>query len=91
MRLGCHLLQLNVKLNRDNVDISYPPIVQSGGAYDLRPSAANDERPLQYDVVLLAIGAPGFPKLINFLSGCKQRSLRWSTMVRTTSALKSTN
>jgi nucleosome binding factor SPN SPT16 subunit len=47
-----------VKLNRDNVDISYPPIVQSGGVYDLRPSAANDERPLQYDVVLLAIGAP---------------------------------
>ena len=46
-----------MKLNRDNVDISYPPIVQSGGVYDLRPSAANDERPLQYDVVLLAIGA----------------------------------
>lgn len=49
--------QINVKLNQENVDISHPPIVQSGGTYDLRPSAVNDERPLQYDVILLAIGA----------------------------------
>ncbi|KAK9903552.1 hypothetical protein WJX75_008667 [Coccomyxa subellipsoidea] len=46
-----------VKLKADNVDISYPPIVQSGGVYDLRASATNDDRPLQYDVVLMAIGA----------------------------------
>jgi nucleosome binding factor SPN SPT16 subunit len=45
-----------VKLKADNVDISYPPIVQSGGVYDLRASATNDDRPLQYDVVLMAIG-----------------------------------
>ena len=30
---------------------------QSGGVYDLRASAVNDERVLQYDVVLIAIGA----------------------------------
>lgn len=49
--------KINVKLKADMVDISYPPIVQSGGVYDLRAGAANDDRPLQYDVVLMAIGA----------------------------------
>ncbi|CAL8465250.1 g4785 [Coccomyxa elongata] len=48
--------KINVKLKADMVDISYPPIVQSGGVYDLKAGASNDERPLQYDVVLMAIG-----------------------------------
>ncbi len=52
-----------VKLKAENVDISYPPIVQSGGVYDLRPSAVNDDRPMQYDVVLMGIGE-AFPHAV---------------------------
>lgn len=56
--------KINVKLKADMVDISYPPIVQSGGVYDLKAGASNDERPLQYDVVLMAIGAARFPSFL---------------------------
>ena len=28
--------KLSVKLRQDNVDIAYPPIIQSGGDYDLK-------------------------------------------------------
>ena len=49
--------KLGIKLRADNVDIAYPPIVQSGGVYDLRASAQSDERHLQYDVITASIGA----------------------------------
>ena len=49
--------KLGVKLRADNVDIAYPPIVQSGGVHDLRASAASDDRHLQYDVITASIGA----------------------------------
>lgn len=54
-------LKMSVKLKAEAVDISYPSIVQSGGVYDLKASAVNDERPLQYDVVLIAIGGRFLP------------------------------
>ncbi|ODQ63257.1 SPT16-domain-containing protein [Nadsonia fulvescens var. elongata DSM 6958] len=38
------------------LDWSYTPIVQSGGAYDLRPSAQSDNKPLQGDVILCSLG-----------------------------------
>ncbi|XVF41714.1 hypothetical protein PTKIN_Ptkin01aG0302300 [Pterospermum kingtungense] len=49
-----------VKLKPENVDICYPPIFQSGGEFDLRPSAASNEENLYYDsasVILCAVGA----------------------------------
>ena len=46
-----HLLQ------QDLLDSAYPPTVQSGGVYDLKASAQNNDRPLQYDVILMSIGA----------------------------------
>lgn len=49
-----------VKLKPDNVDICYPPVFQSGGVFDLRPSAISNEDPLYYDalgVIICAIGA----------------------------------
>lgn len=49
-----------VKLKSDNVDICYPPVFQSGGVFDLRPSAISNEDPLYYDalgVIICAIGA----------------------------------
>lgn len=46
-----------VKLKADKVDIAYPPVLQSGGRYDLKVGATNDESPLKYDVILGSIGA----------------------------------
>ncbi|KAJ6359583.1 hypothetical protein OIU77_003731 [Salix suchowensis] len=48
------------KLKADNVDICYPPIFQSGGEFDLRPSAASNDEPLYYDsasVIIIAVGS----------------------------------
>ncbi|KAL3130646.1 hypothetical protein ABBQ38_008037 [Trebouxia sp. C0009 RCD-2024] len=49
--------KIQVKLNPQNLDIAYAPIVQSGGQYDLKVSAASDERRLEYDVILCSLGA----------------------------------
>jgi hypothetical protein len=49
--------KMSIKLKAEAVDISYPPIVQSGGVFDLKASATSDDRHLQYDVVLISIGA----------------------------------
>ncbi|EEF29061.1 FACT complex subunit SPT16 [Ricinus communis] len=49
-----------VKLRAENCDICYPPIFQSGGDFDLRPSAASNDELLYYDpasVIIVAIGA----------------------------------
>ncbi|GAV70889.1 Peptidase_M24 domain-containing protein/Rtt106 domain-containing protein/SPT16 domain-containing protein [Cephalotus follicularis] len=49
-----------VKLKAENVDICYPPIFQSGGEFDLRPSAASNDELLYYDsasVIICAVGA----------------------------------
>ena len=48
--------KIQVKLNPQNLDIAYAPIVQSGGQYDLKVSAASDERRLEYDVILCSLG-----------------------------------
>ncbi|KAH7834353.1 hypothetical protein Vadar_015117 [Vaccinium darrowii] len=52
--------KVKVKLKADNVDICYPPIFQSGGNFDLRPSASSDDEFLYYDsasVIICAIGS----------------------------------
>ena len=40
----------------DSVDWCYPPIVQSGGKYDLRPSAVSNENRLHAGVIICSIG-----------------------------------
>ena len=47
---------VGVKLKQDLLDIAFPATVQSGGVYDLRATAQNDERPLKYDVITVSIG-----------------------------------
>ncbi|ESQ38472.1 hypothetical protein EUTSA_v10028377mg [Eutrema salsugineum] len=50
----------NVKLRAENVDICYPPIFQSGGKFDLKPSAASNDELLTYDpasIIICAVGA----------------------------------
>ncbi|XP_073149297.1 FACT complex subunit SPT16 [Henckelia pumila] len=52
--------KIKVKLKSDNVDICYPPIFQSGGEFDLRPSASSNDENLFYDstsVIICAIGS----------------------------------
>lgn len=52
--------KVNCKLKADNVDICYPPIFQSGGKFDLRPSAVSNEEALYYEtasVIICAVGA----------------------------------
>lgn len=51
------------QIDRDRVDMSYPPIVQSGGAYNLKPNAETTEEVLHYGtadssgVILVSMGA----------------------------------
>ncbi|XP_057792000.1 FACT complex subunit SPT16-like [Salvia miltiorrhiza] len=52
-------LKIGVKLKAENVDICYPPIFQSGGNFDLRPSATSTDDSLYYDspsVIICAVG-----------------------------------
>lgn len=52
--------KIKVKLKAENVDICYPPIFQSGGKFDLRPSASSNDDSLYYDsasVIICAIGS----------------------------------
>ncbi|KAJ4876201.1 FACT complex subunit SPT16 [Raphanus sativus] len=49
-----------VKLKPECVDICYPPIFQSGGKFDLKPSAVSNDDLLTYDpgsVIICAVGA----------------------------------
>ncbi|KAJ8755334.1 hypothetical protein K2173_019132 [Erythroxylum novogranatense] len=48
------------KLKAEAVDICYPPIFQSGGEFDLRPSATSNDEYLYYDsasVIICAVGS----------------------------------
>nr|XP_043628802.1 FACT complex subunit SPT16-like [Erigeron canadensis]XP_043628810.1 FACT complex subunit SPT16-like [Erigeron canadensis] len=52
--------RIKVKLKADNVDICYPPIFQSGGNFDLKPSASSNDDNLSYDtasVIICALGS----------------------------------
>ncbi|KAJ8447120.1 hypothetical protein Cgig2_022849 [Carnegiea gigantea] len=52
--------KLKVKLKAENVDICYPPIFQSGGQFDLRPSASSNDDNLYYEsasVIICAVGS----------------------------------
>ncbi|MEW5314858.1 MAG: hypothetical protein WDW38_006323 [Sanguina aurantia] len=48
--------KVNVKLKADAVDLAYPPVFQSNGAYDLRVSAPNDNNLGHSGVILVSIG-----------------------------------
>ncbi|KAJ6809960.1 FACT complex subunit SPT16-like [Iris pallida] len=53
-------LKVKVKLKAENVDICYPPIFQSGGKFDIKPSASSNDDDLYYDstsVIICAIGS----------------------------------
>ena len=45
--------KIKLKLHPEYVDIAYPPIIQSGGKYDLRPSAESDHGLLASDGAII--------------------------------------
>jgi nucleosome binding factor SPN SPT16 subunit len=48
--------KIQVKLKADNCDVAYPPIIQSGGKYDLKVSAGSDDHTLHHGVIVVALG-----------------------------------
>ncbi|EEC50840.1 predicted protein [Phaeodactylum tricornutum CCAP 1055/1] len=49
--------KINLKVPPEDVQACYFPIVQSGGAYDLKVSAQSSAEKLKHDVILVSIGA----------------------------------
>jgi nucleosome binding factor SPN SPT16 subunit len=49
--------KIDIKVSADAVDACYTPIIQSGGVYDIKPSALSDRNLLSPDVILCSIGA----------------------------------
>ena len=47
---------IEVKLKAENLMEAYDPIFQSGGVYDLRPTAETDERVLDFKCMVVALG-----------------------------------
>lgn len=50
-------LKVGVKLNADLLEPCYTPIIQSGGEFDLKPSASSNEKNLYYGVITCSLGA----------------------------------
>lgn len=52
--------KVKVNYKPENVDICFPPVFQSGGTFDLKPSALSNDDQLYYDatgVIICALGA----------------------------------
>mmetsp|Transcript_37165 Transcript_37165/g.54687 ORF Transcript_37165/g.54687 Transcript_37165/m.54687 type:complete len:1107 (+) Transcript_37165:226-3546(+) len=49
--------KIKLKVPKDHVESCYFPIVQSGGAYDLKVSAQSTDETLKYDVIIASMGA----------------------------------
>ena len=49
--------EIGIKVSADTVDACYFPIIQSGGIYDVKPSALSDKNQLKPDIILCSLGA----------------------------------
>jgi nucleosome binding factor SPN SPT16 subunit len=49
--------KIKLNLPSGQLESCYFPIIQSGGEYDLRPTAATNDQPLSDDVVIISLGA----------------------------------
>jgi len=50
-------LEAMTKADKQFADLSYTPIIQSGGEYDLRPQAESNDENLSYDTIICSVGA----------------------------------
>jgi len=49
--------KISPKLNPEFIDSCYTPIIQSGGDYDLKPSACSTDEELHFGTILVSLGA----------------------------------
>ena len=49
--------KIDLKIEKDAVDICYTPIIQSGGVYDIKVSAVSNADALAPDVIICSLGA----------------------------------
>jgi nucleosome binding factor SPN SPT16 subunit len=52
-----NIMEKTYNVERNSIDLAYAPIVQSGGRYDLRPTATSDDNVLSYDAILCSVAA----------------------------------
>jgi nucleosome binding factor SPN SPT16 subunit len=48
---------IKVTISPDDIESCYSPIIQSGGVYDLKPSAQSNSSTMKFDVIIASIGA----------------------------------
>ena len=48
--------KLGLKLSPDDLQSCYTPIIQSGGEFDLRPSASSTDKPLYFSTITCSLG-----------------------------------
>jgi nucleosome binding factor SPN SPT16 subunit len=49
--------KLGIKAQPETIDSCYFPIIQSGGVYDIKPSAKSDNNQLKFDIIMCSLGA----------------------------------
>jgi len=49
--------KINKSLTKDTVESCYTPIIQSGGVYDLKPSAISNDDNLHFGTIICSVGA----------------------------------
>ncbi|OQS01925.1 FACT complex subunit SPT16 [Thraustotheca clavata] len=49
--------KIKLNLNPEDIESCYSPIIQSGGVYDLRPSAQSNSAPMKFDVIIASLGS----------------------------------
>jgi nucleosome binding factor SPN SPT16 subunit len=50
-------MKIKISLDPNDIEPCYPPIIQSGGKYDLKPSAQSNSDVMKYDVIICSLGA----------------------------------
>lgn len=48
---------MGINVSKEVVESCYTPIIQSGGEYDIKPSAQSNNKVMQFDVIICSLGA----------------------------------
>eukprot|EP01041_Mallomonas_annulata_P010767 gene10767-22491_t len=49
--------KIGVKVSTESVESCYTPVIQSGGKYDIKPSASSNNEKLSFDIIICSLGA----------------------------------
>src|SRR5690606_33665206 len=50
-------LDEKIKVAKDSVESCFPPVIQSGGKYDIRNIAGSNKDNLSFDIIICSLGA----------------------------------